>query len=262
MFKKKIIVCLFLAWTVLTLSVAPAGAYVTWTGANSSDWGDKGNWSADPTNDFARILNSTNSPITAVTDTVTELEVVGGATVNIGTSATLTVSGAGNSIGLGAFEWPDGGDGTLNLSGSGSLSSSSANLLLGDMTYGGDAYINLSGTSSLTVNWIYFGMRQDSTVTVADSATLTTGGMQFGWSGDIGYYPDNQLTITGGTVDCSGGSITVYQYVNSVNIDMSGGLLKTQSITWSAPSGDFEFSGGEIILDGNQVGFNGLAPEN
>jgi hypothetical protein len=224
----------------------------TWTGAIDANWNNNGNWSVDPTNNWARIESPVNSPIIGATDTIDRFNIEGGSTLNIGSGVNLTVTGNGTNYVGEAFS---GGAGTLNVSETGLINfTGDGGIALGSI---GDSVgiINLSDNASVNPDEMVIGLRGNGTLSISDSASITTGNFQFGFDLWLGYAPDCTMTMSGGTVTCSG-NLNATAFAGSVNIGMSNGTLNVSGITWNAPLGSFDFSGGQIILDGYQIGFD------
>lgn len=126
---------------ILVLSLVSVASAEEWTGANSSDWTDLGNWTGDPTGGLAHIANSSALPNNPVLSTVVE---VGNLSVNkapLGPEPSfLTITSSGSIHSVGYLNIGRGADGTVDING-GTMTSNTS------MTTGRGAasVINLNG---------------------------------------------------------------------------------------------------------------------
>ena len=156
--------------------VPTSAAAQTWTGAVSDDYADGANWTggvAPAVGTVVVIDTNNNAPVADTGD------VVNGGQLNIGPNAagTLTVRGGGvlaaGSIGVGGSNNGVSGNGTLLVTGTGSLVTSDAQT--------------------------FVGIRDNSTgnLTVSDGATIRTSSLQIGGGNGLGAGATGTVTITG-----------------------------------------------------------------
>ena len=192
-----------------------------WTGTNSNDWSDNGNWTEDPTSNSVLIHSNTNSPIVGATDTITNIDVTSGATLGIGTGVVLTMDSSYVFLG----GWGGASDtGTIALSGNGQLIHvGGQNLYMGDGP--ADTVVTLTDTSS--IDWqgaadsVFIGIRGNGTMTLSGNSSFYVGNYTaMGWGGDLGYYPVCVLNLEDNADFRNANVFYTNQYITSATVNM------------------------------------------
>ena len=243
------------ALVALGLTWAPSPTRASdWTGANSTDWFDPGNWSAGvPTNATGAVINAVTPNPTIVDGAAAQalgmrvgqsgngtLTIQNGGTLssgsdafigyNAGVTGAVTVNGAGSSwtSAVGIFVgWA--GIGTLTI-GNGGAVSSALEVRIG-YDGSGTATVNGSG-SSLTTGSLAVGDSGTGTLTVEN------GGAVSNTEGHLGVSADSSGTLT---VDGAGSSWT-----NSTDLYVGNAGTGTLTIR----------NGGVVSSNNGIVGFN------
>jgi T5SS/PEP-CTERM-associated repeat protein/autotransporter-associated beta strand protein len=176
-------------------------ATIDWDGETDTDWATATNWVGDvaPGNaDIARVNTLTNAPVLTVDDTVAQLLVGFGATtgsmeISSGTLTTSSYVVVGNG---------NGGDGTLSLTGSGSLSNGGGKFLIGEQA-GSTGSVTVNTTGSLTVSG-ELQVGSGGTGTFTHSAGTVSSGSWFVigiGNGASGTYNQSGGTVNAATVN-------------------------------------------------------------
>ncbi|MCP3466142.1 autotransporter domain-containing protein [Bradyrhizobium sp. CCGUVB23] len=272
---------LLLASTALTALIAaqPAEAGTpVWTGTNSSDWYDTGNWNPNTalpnSGDIVTIDTGSSKPADIVGGVATAANIIVGKTSNgansiltvngasltstgitVGslTSATLSLFNAGSvqtgttTVGLGS-----GGRGVINIGDPGTSWVNSGAMYVG---YFGQGTVNVSGGGSLTSDTIDLGVQSTSfalnTLSVAGSGSSAqiNNGLVVGDAGT------GQLSVVNGgsvTVGSSAGIVVASQAgsFGTVFISLPGSTLTAQSLTVGASgSASLYLSGGSLSIN-------------
>ena len=193
--------------------------------------------------------------------------VVNSSTVNIGNGVTVTLtrsetyntSYVASMMQVGPYS--DLGPGYLNLTGSGQILFDQE-MSLGTSDGTSIGVVTMSGTSFMNPARLFLGNRGDSIFSITDDATLAvrTDGTQYGPGFLVGQ-PHYGYTFTstfnqsgnasvldpGSALDLGGSNTGIY--------NMSGGLLRLGGgINIGGTDDAFNYSGGTIIMTGNQIG--------
>ena len=235
---------------VFALAVVPTWA-VDYTGGGSdpTDWADNANWGGgDPTGDTTNINGTYN--VTVDNDTVRSLRLGNGAVVTIPAGVTLTATSEPSGVGWFSSA---GAVSTLNIEGTFDASSHNNNLWLGDSA-GSPAVLNVYGNAVVHVGGALLAARSSCTLSVSENASINVPNDSI----LLPYYDFGAGTLAA-TFEMTGGTITTggsfgFAGNSTFTASMSDGTIDCVSL--SHTTGTFEFSGGSIILDGNQVGFN------
>ena len=195
------------------------------------------------------------------TSTSAMLRIGNNTTVNVGNGVTLSVNATVtyNTSYMGLYYDP--GAGILNLTGSGSINfAQECGVGTSDGT--GDGVITMSGTSYMNPACVYHGNRGDATFSITDDATLAvrsdgtqyTPGFYVG-KPHYGYTYTATFNQSGNAVVSSGGAVLELGTSNTGIYNMSGGLLSLGAgISIGGTDDAFNYSGGTIIMTGNQSG--------
>ncbi len=185
------------------------GSSTIWTGTNSSDWFDAGNWNGGIPNSTLNcfINNANNNPaIGSGTGICNSIEIGGGATLSINSGATLQLYGSIENFGTfansGTLEFTDDGSNSKNQSIGGITA---LNTLTVSKTAGGTIFLGSTNFSIATINMN--GSGYDFIVNNTETLSVTTA---------LNINGGNFIIAGGGNLEMSGGS----------TISVAGGLFK------------------------------------
>ena len=161
----------FACLAVFALAVVPTSA-VDYTGGGSdpTDWADSANWSGDPAHDTANVFGA--HTVNVATDTVRSLRLGDGAEVTLPAQVTLT-SNVSESSGLG---WVAGSPSALTVEGTWEFSANNGNLWLSDAFNSGPSSLIVRGNAVVNVGGAILSARDDASLSVEGSASVTVAG--------------------------------------------------------------------------------------
>jgi T5SS/PEP-CTERM-associated repeat protein len=196
-----------------------------------------------------------------------------------GGSGTITVTGTGSSLTMGAAAQIGGsGSGALSIS-SGATASIGANLLVsGSISAIGAINVNSGGTLALSGATIGNGSGTNGSLNVNSGGTLNSGGSltikQGGTATENGTWSQASglVTVSGGTLNLAGGSLTAASAgtgitLTSGSVNVSGGDHSVLNLTRSG-TGVLNLTGGSLTVSGvwdngtSSQSINGSSPAN
>ena len=193
------------ALVALGLALAPSASRAAdWTGANSTDWFDPGNWSGGvPTSGTIAVIDT-------VTPNPTEVDGAAAAanTLYVGNSSTGTLTirnGGAVSSAIGFISYNAGSTGTVTVDGTGSSWTT------------GDLYVGHAGTGTLTIEnggAVSSGLYNFIGYQAGSTGTMTVDGAGSSWTSTGNLYVGNSSTGTltirnGGAVSSDSGYIGI-----------------------------------------------------
>ena len=232
------------ALAMATLSGVPAMAQTAWTGPNSPDWFDPGNWSAGVPN------NALNAEI----DTVANyLPFIGGPAqalntfVGLSSHGVLTIQNGGSLADeRGIIGHNANSLGGVTVIGNGASWTNSVYLIVGNF---GEGSLSVVNGGAVSANDAYVGLGANAsglaTITGADAQLTVTGGFVIGNSGFGTVNID-----TGGKVVSSGADIGYFAgSLGTVNVTGNGSLWESLGILTVGKSGEAVVN----VQDGGQI---------
>lgn len=228
---------------VVTLSAVPASAQTAWTGPNSPDWFDPGNWSA----------GVPNNALSAEIDTVANyLPFIGGPAqalntfVGLSSHGVLTIYGGSLANERGIIGHNANSLGGVNVIGNGSSWTNSVYLIVGNF---GQGSLSVADGGAVSANDAYVGLGANASgfaaITGADALLTVTGGFVIGNSGFGTVNID-----TGGKVVSSGADIGYFAgSLGTVNVTGNGSLWESQGILTVGKAGEAAVN----VLDGGGI---------
>jgi autotransporter-associated beta strand protein len=248
-------------------------ADTSWTGANSTDWMDAGNWDSglpSPGNYMITIDNiSVNTPSLSTS-------VSAGWDINIGNGGhTGALNQSAGTLATGSGNWgfigvDNSSVGTYNLTGSASFSAARINLGAFGNGTGGTGTLNLNTTGTVdaygnnTGNWWQDNTWQigsdhgsTGTINLTNGTIHSNGNMWLGAFSGTGI-----LNQSGGTVNVGGNLALARMWTTSNNgnsdptvgtATITGGTLNADSITGAYSGGGGDISHGTLTVSGTGV---------
>ena len=254
-----------LALGLVSATVMPSRAAELWTGTNSTDWFDAGNWSAGVPS------NATSTRIDTVAPNATVIGAAGaqstGLRVGVFGTGALTIQNGGtvnNTLGIIADQL--GSTGTATVDGVGSAWTNSSDFYVGA---GGNGMLTVSNGGSVSMVHGFIGNFAGSTGAV----TVDGAGSSWNNSGDlqVSIFGNGTLNISnGGTVSNGLGYIAQYGATGAVTVDGAGSSWTNRNDlvvggAYAAGTGTLTISnGGAVSVGGNSylgdsVGATGTA---
>ncbi|MBK1834960.1 PEP-CTERM sorting domain-containing protein [Roseibacillus ishigakijimensis] len=233
----------FLPTLITPFAMSPVMAQTNWTGTNSSDPTDAGNWSAgvpvpadDGTNTTMFVTDTSVNQPTIASDISSDWDIV----VGNDSGFTSVLNQTAGTLATGNNNWmfvgQNGGAGTYNLNGSGNLSAGKLHI----SSWGGGG-----GTGEVNVNTS--GTLTTYSDAAFSNATLSNPSIMVGENNGNG-----TLNLLNGTIDASS-KVTFGASGNSTgNLNISGGNFDIETELWLG-----HFGGGNAIQNGGSISTGG-----